>query len=195
MKTRFEMSSPLPTRHSSTRVNASVPPKSRTLSKRPSEKPATSEVPAEAPDMTLEDELPAAELELFSQSLIAQLDDQKEATNILDTLPSYIRVCREYTEALAHKKEQLSITKAMVKAAEPVINNPMIAEQDKQGLLEVTGLALEKMMQIKMRLSNIKERLKYMQKMVPQYALNHAKHMGYSEPFCNKLAEQAKALL
>jgi len=83
----------------------------------------------------------------------------------------------------------------MVKAAEPVINNPMIAEQDKQGLLEVTGLALEKIMQIKMRLSNIKERLRYMQKMVPQYALNHAKHMGYSEPFCNKLAEQAKALL
>jgi len=78
MKTRFEMSSPLPTRHSSTRVNASVPPKSRTLSKRPSEKPATSEVPAEAPDMTLEDELPAAELELFSQALIAQLDDQKD---------------------------------------------------------------------------------------------------------------------
>jgi len=152
-------------------------------------------VPIETPDITLEDELPAAELELFAQTLIAQLDNQPESTDILDTLPSYTRVCSEYTEALAHKKEQLTITKAMIKASEPVITNPMIAKQDKQGLLEVTGLAIEKVMQIKMRLSNIKERLSYMQKMVPQYALNHAKHLGHSEPFCKKLAEQAKAML
>jgi len=202
MKTRFEMSLPLHERHATARQNVSTPPSSRKLSGRPSlkqietaEKNHTPSNPNTADETQLENELPAAELELFSQALIAQLNNQQESTHILDELPSYIRLSNEYSEALTLKKEQLTITKALIKATEPVVANPMIEEQDKQSLLEVTGLALEKVMQLKMRVSNIKQRLIYMQKMVPQYALNHAKHLGYSETFCKQLAAQAKALL
>jgi len=204
MKSRFDLSFPTNGRHTPAHRGIPTPPRCHPRTSRPSSKkaPAPDEVHASGGvgadfGFQLEDEIELLELDSFTNNLIAQLANGSEisALHLDDTLPSYSRLATEYTDAREEKQDQHNLTKQLVAAAEPVLANASVAECDKQGLLNVTGLAVEKMMQLKMRTSNIRQRLDFLKQVVPQYVINYAKHLGYSEQFCEKLKQLSKSAL
>ena len=203
MKTRFNISSPLNGRNSPARRSTQTPPRCHVRNRRP----ATTTVPVpdeinissgvgtSAPPQ-LEDEISVPELETFENLLITLPEGQSISEKTLsDSLPSYFEIIRDYHSAYDAKKEQHKLTKELVKSTEPILNNSTVAEQNKQKLLNVTALAIEQFMQLKIRVTNIRKRITFLNSALPKYVSTYAKHLGLSEQKCLRLERLALTTL
>ncbi len=204
MKARFDTRSPLNGRYTPAQGDAPTSPRCHTRTDRPSSKQALISDAANAANeisaglnLHLEDEIPLHEIEAYARYLISFSANTQESPELCltDLLPAYARLQNDYADACQARKEQQILAKQLIKATEPLLSNEAVAEQDKQGLLSVTGLAIEKLMQLKMRASNIKQRLNFLKQITPQYVQNYAQLLGHSPELCQQVEQRAKAAL
>lgn len=204
MKPRFDIRFPSNGPYTPPQGNALTPPQRYTGNDRPS--PNQVPISDENSNSTgidadlaykLEDEIQLSELEDYTTWLISLLTNEQKTSElrIADLLPSYARLQTEHADARQNCKDQQNLAKQLVKATEPLLSNGAIAEQEKQSLLSVTGLAVEKVMQLKMRSSNLRKRVNLLQQTIPQYVENYATLLGHPVSFCQQLARETKSAL
>jgi len=204
MKARFDIHFPLNGRSTSAQGGAPTPPRVHTRSDRPSSNKSPAPAAADSSSQAnsqhpykLEDEIKLSELEDYTNALISQLTDTQKASELylIDLLPSYVKLQKEYEKARETSKDQQNLAKKLVQVAEPLLSNGAVAEKEKQGLLNVTGLAVEKVMQLKMRSSNLRQRIIFLKLTIPQYVENYARLLGHPSDVCQQLANEAKSSL
>ena len=204
MKARFNIRFPLNGRHTPAQDGAPTAPRCHIRTDRPSSQqvPIPDEVMTSSGigselNLKLEDEVPTPEIEAYTRYLVLLSSNEQEnpELSLIDILPSYVRLKNDYADACEARKEHQYLVKQLVKAAEPLLSNGTVAEQEKQGLLNVTGLAVEKVMQLKLRTVTIHQRLDFLKHIIPQYAHNYARLLGHSGEFCQQVEQRAKAAL
>ena len=89
----------------------------------------------------------------------------------------------------------MTFTKKLVKASEPLLNHNLVPESEKAGLLEVSAMTVEKMMQLKMREMNLAARVQFLEKAIPQHMHNFGKEMGYSDELCGEISRLTECVL
>ena len=211
MKRRFDTSHPMngrtppPVRHRYTfrrpALDAPQPPPEQD---HPSGSPSADDddLFASGVVLRLQDEITTAELDRFATSLLKCLmTDQREQAGedpmhaVTQYLPSYVKLKIEHQNAVEEKKEHFRFTKKLVRASEPLLNHQSVPESEKSGLLEISALAVEKMMQCKMRVTNLTRRIEFLEQEIPQHLHVHGNELGYSNELCEKIARLTRAVL
>ncbi len=204
MKARFDIHFPLNGRY--TPVQGITPTPPRTYTRRDRQSPSMPSAPATTDSFSqansqhpykLEEEIKLSELEDYTNLLISQLTNTQENSELYleDLLPSYVKLQRKYEKSRKTSKDQQSLARKLVQVAEPLLSNGAVTEKEKQGLLNVTGLAVEKVMQLKMRSSNLRQRIIFLKLTIPQYVENYARLLGHPSDVCQQLANVAKSEL
>mgnify|MGYP005994560329 CR=1 FL=1 len=217
MKRRFDINTPMsgrstpPERHLFT-----FPPRrpalSDQLTPKPSKQapengnPSLDALFASGVQLRLDDEIPMAELNNFAGHLLGCLCESAKPATLADNgltpihsitkeLPSFVSLKIEHEKVLKKKSKQMAFTKKLIKASEPLLNHELIPESEKTGLLEISAMTVEKMMQLKMREINLAARLQFLEQAIPQHMHNFGKEMGYSDELCGEISRLTKTVL
>lgn len=196
MRRRYDNQLPLNGRPTPARNRLSPPPRrpARTSQPTPRCLPAQDGAPDDAlatpgVELQLDNEIPTDELEYFAACVTASSDVIRPA------LPSFARLKTEYQHVLAEKKAHHNLTRQLVRAVEPILNEQHLSEAGKSGLLEVSALAVERVILLKAKEANLRERLMFLEQAIPAWLREHAERSGHSGPQCDQLIQQAHVVL
>lgn len=145
----------------------------------------------------LKDEVAEEELAEFGSQILRRLSQpgQNPERLVAEFLPGFARLKDEHRAAVEDLREQRRFTKKLVRACEPFLSHASIPESDKSGLLDAGALSVEKMMQLKMRVANLAQRIDYLEREIPLHLHGRGQSSGYPESVCAELSALAGAAL
>jgi len=157
-------------------------------------------------ELRLEDEIPARELNRFAACILkchAMMKQPDSSAEILASLlcdarcglSSLTQLKNEYEENKIEKTKHISLTKKLIEATQPLIDNDLIPEKEKNTLLEAITLAAEKMTQLKMRQTNLASRIQFIKKATPVYLSELGNKMNSSKEVCSEIFQLTETTL
>jgi len=211
MQSRYNSNQPLPGRDYPIRSPFTAVPRQPKPSMR-SSKPAQPKMsaPIAAPPSTpsqgnfvLEQEIHPEELNEFAAWTLSQLSEAG-AGYPLETifnkalsqkLESYGALKSDYTEALEAKKEHYRWSELIVKAAEPVLKNKNIPDDQKEDLSSLAVRCIEQKWQLNFRVKTLRLRIEFLNQALPLYLTEYGQQLGTPTAELNNTAEQLRAFL
>jgi len=154
--------------------------------------------PVKTENLRLEDEIPSPELATFTNWVIKNqaLITDATITNAINThLYSQAALASEYSQTLELQREHLQLTKSIVTTAQAIQDNTQVDKKQKQELLNLAIEAVEKNLQLKHRIKNIRNRLNYLAEAVPIFINNHATYSGIQNSHLTHTLDQLQKLL
>ncbi len=213
MQSRYNSDQPLPGRDYPVRYPFTVHPRQPKQPAR-SSKPASSgkiepvRTPAIDPpysqgNLVLEQEITSEELNDFSAWTLSQLNDAGAGypletifkTALSQKLESYVFLKSDYIDALEAQKEHHQWSELIVKAAEPVLRNQSIPDDQKEGLSSLAVQCIETTWQLNLRVETLRLRIEFLNQAVPLYLTDYGQQLDTPADELNKTAQQLRAFL
>ena len=154
-------------------------------------------------ELSLEDELPTAELNDFAFSCIEQLSVTKKAcpaekvisTAITDKLPSYTSLKADFL--LSHQAHQRhhTWTTQVYDAVEPLIKQEHAPAKEQQSLVELTSRCVERNMQLGYRVEQLRLRVAFLETAVPEHLVQIGVEIGLPTTLMGKIGKLVKTLM
>lgn len=146
-------------------------------------------------ELRLEDEIPSRELNRFAARILECHAAMKQSSTSPKKIAKLLRNSTKELSSLTHlkaehkktqlkKTKQIRLTQKLIKSTEPILNNKLIAESKKSSLLKGITLAVEKMMQLKMRKANLAERIHFLEKALSIYLFELGRKMNCHKEIC-----------